>query len=207
MLRLENKYLIYSGLDKNKFLKFILKNKSYEIHQKRTINSIYFDYPDFRLFDFSEEGLATKNKIRLRYYGKILNFKNLNLEIKESNPYSKKKYTSNFLDNITSVSKNISDTKNLISKKNIMPTIKVTYDRRYFFSNEFGRFTLDENITYEKAEWDIFLKSFRFKNKIREILSVCEHKLENNNFNKEIFPIPNNRFSKYCEAVKYIYRI
>ena len=207
MQRLENKYLIDTELNKNKFLKFILKNKILEIHQKRRINSIYFDYPDFRLFDYSEEGLETRQKIRLRYYGNKFLLNELNLEIKESFAHSKKKYASNFLNTVTPIPRNINNAKALILNKNVQPTIKVSYDRRYFFSEEFGRLTLDENIIYEKAEWDIFLKNFKFKYKIRELRSVCEHKLENNNSTDEIFTIPNTRFSKYCEAVKSIYKI
>ena len=91
MQRLENKYLIRSELEKNKFLKFIILNKGYEIHQRRTINSIYFDSSGFKLFDYSEEGLATRNKIRLRFYGEVLNLNELNIEVKESHPYTKKK--------------------------------------------------------------------------------------------------------------------
>jgi SPX domain protein involved in polyphosphate accumulation len=207
MQRLENKYLIDSELNKNKFLKFIFKNKSYEMHKKRRINSIYFDYPDFRLFDYSEEGLSSRHKIRLRYYGKKYDLNELNIEIKESHAYSKKKYVSNFSDTITPTSKNISDAKIMILNKNIRPTIKVSYDRRYFFSDKLGRLTLDENIIYEKAEWDIFLKKFNFKYKIREPRSVCEHKIENNKPTEEIFEIPNSRFSKYCEGIKLIYKI
>ena len=206
-MRYEIKIPIQNNFDSD-FYDFINFDKNIKrAFDDRVINSIYFDYPDFRLFDYSEEGLETRQKIRLRYYGNKFLLNELNLEIKESFAHSKKKYASNFLNTVTPIPRNINNAKALILNKNIQPTIKVSYDRRYFFSEEFGRLTLDENIIYEKAEWDIFLKNFKFKYKIRELRSVCEHKLENNNSTDEIFTIPNTRFSKYCEAVKSIYKI
>ena len=72
------------------------KNGFCEIHKARINNSIYFDYSDLRSFHESEEGIANRTKIRLRYYGvqndyDILKF---TLEIKKSNPYFKTKIKS-----------------------------------------------------------------------------------------------------------------
>ena len=36
--------------------------------------------------------MASKDKVRLRYYGEKFDIKNTNLEIKNSNAYSKNKY-------------------------------------------------------------------------------------------------------------------
>ena len=89
MKRIENKYIIDGRDNYNKFLKFIIAYGFKEIFYKRKINSIYFDFKNFSLFDFSEEGLASKDKIRLRFYGSKLNLEDANLEVKTSNAYSK----------------------------------------------------------------------------------------------------------------------
>ena len=205
MKRIENKYIIKDKENYNRFLKFIFSNNFEEIFSKRKINSIYFDYKNLSLFDFSEEGIASKDKIRLRFYGSNINISNTNLEVKTSNAYSKIKLISKFekdnLDNLKM--KNI---KQDIKLRKLIPTVKVSYDRRYFFSKEYGRLTLDENIFYEKADWKKYPSNLSFSKKIREYRNVCEHKIENKIREREIFPITNIRFSKYCEAIKKIYK-
>ncbi len=205
MKRIENKYII-SGRDSyNKMLKFIFANKFEEIYKKRKINSIYFDYDNLKLFDYSEEGIASKDKIRFRYYGNNLDMKNINLEVKTSNAYSKIKYTSKFNYKNHENNKKIEIIKKNILLKKLLPKVKVSYERRYFFSKEYGRLTLDENIFYEKADWKKKLESFIFTKKIKEPRNVCEHKIENSLSKDNLIPVSNIRFSKYCEAIKRIY--
>ena len=206
MKRIENKYII-SGRDSyNKFLKFIFVNNFKEVFSKRKINSIYFDYKNLSLFDYSEEGIASKDKIRLRFYGTNLDLNETNLEIKTSNAYSKIKLSSKFgsFNNIDD--HKINTVKQNILKRKLIPTVKVSYERRYFFSKKFGRLTLDENIFYEKAKWNKYPSNFIFSKKIKENRSVCEHKIENKIPSDDIFPVSNIRFSKYCEAIKKVYK-
>ena len=206
MKRIENKYIINGRDSYNKFIKFIFLNNFKEIFSKRKINSVYFDYNNLSLFDYSEEGLASKDKIRLRFYGTALDFTKANLEIKTSNAYSKVKFTSKFESKDNTNNNKIKIIKQNILSKKLIPTVKVTYERRYFFSKKFGRLTLDENIFYEKANWKKYPFSFFFSKKIREKRNVCEHKIENETIADEIFPVSNIRFSKYCEAIKKIYK-
>lgn len=206
MKRIENKYIITGRDSYNKFLKFIFMNNFKEVFSKRKINSVYFDYNDLSLFDYSEEGLASKDKIRLRYYGIKLDLTNTNLEIKTSNAYSKIKFVSQFISKKKEDNSKIKIIKQNILNKKLIPTVKVSYDRRYFFSKKFGRLTLDENIFYEKASWKKYPSNFIFSKKTKERRNVCEHKIENSIINDELFPISNIRFSKYCEAVKKIYQ-
>ena len=93
------------------------------------------------LFDFSEEGIASKDKIRLRFYGSNLNISNTNLEVKTSNAYSKIKLTSKFdKDNFDNLKmKNI---KQDIKLRKLIPTVKVSYDRRYFFSKRIWKINI-----------------------------------------------------------------
>jgi len=206
MKRIENKYIINGRDNYNKFLKFIFLNNFKEIFSKRKINSIYFDYSNLSLFDYSEEGLASKDKIRLRFYGINLDLTKVNLEVKTSSAYSKMKFTSkfNFVNDINY--NKIRIIKQNILHKKLIPTVKVTYDRRYFISKKFGRLTLDENIFYEKANWKKYPSNFIFSKKIKENRNVCEHKIENGTISDELFPVSNVRFSKYCEAIRKIYK-
>lgn len=206
MKRIENKYIIIGRDNYNKFLKFIIAHGFKEIFYKRKINSVYFDFKNFSLFDFSEEGLASKDKIRLRFYGSKLNLEDANLEVKTSNAYSKIKLISKFksLDNMESLKiKNIK--KNIYLKK-LIPTVKVSYERQYFLSKKFGRVTLDKNIFYEKAKWKKYPNELVFSKKMLDNRNVCEHKIENKVIIDDVFPISNIRFSKYCEAVKKVYQ-
>ena len=92
------------------------------------------------MFDYSEEGLASKDKIRLRFYGTTLDFTKANLEIKTSNAYSKVKFTSKFESKDNTNNNKIKIIKRNILSKKLIPTVKVTYERRYFFSKKFGFF-------------------------------------------------------------------
>lgn len=205
MKRLENKYLINDVNAYNKFLKFIFKNSFREIYKKRKINSIYFDYDNLKLYDLSEEGVASKDKIRLRYYGEEYDIKNTNLEIKNSNAYSKNKYVSNFLEPESNCDRKIIFAKNEIFSKKLKPKVKVSYNRRYFFSEEHGRLTIDENIIYEKVNFNNNYRKINLSNKSIEKRRVCEHKIENQTCSEYFIPISNIRFSKYCEAIKRVF--
>ena len=69
MKRFEIKYIVNNKMDKFNLLKYLFKNGFSEIHKARVNNTIYFDYSDLRFFHESEEGIADRTKIRLRYYG------------------------------------------------------------------------------------------------------------------------------------------
>ena len=48
-------------------------NSSCELYPSRTINSVYFDTNDLRLFFESEEGLLPRKKLRIRWYDTVEN--------------------------------------------------------------------------------------------------------------------------------------
>ena len=100
------------------------------------------------MFDFSEEGLASKDKIRLRFYGSKLNLEDANLEVKTSNAYSKMKLISKFKTLDNKDNPKIKNIKKNIYLKKLIPTVKVL--KGDIFSKQFGRITLDENIFYKK---------------------------------------------------------
>ena len=207
MNRFEIKYIINNKMDKFNFLKYLFKNGFCEIHKARVNNSIYFDYSDLRLFHESEEGIANRNKIRLRYYGEQNNYDILKftLEIKKSNPYFKTKIKS-IIGNFSKINSNseVNFFLNEISVGKLKPVLKVIYKRKYFLSEKLGRITLDENIVYQKISWKNFLNTFNNYYYYNYNNLIVEHKIESNlkQIDNQFIPLIKTRYSKYCEGIK-----
>ena len=206
MIRLEKKYVINNDNERLRFLKFIFKKGFRNIYKDRINFSIYLDYKNLKFFHDSEEGLSFRNKLRLRVEKKffINNYKDLNFEIKKSNPNLKKKFT--FFK--TGNSKNegaLLEKKNFekqIFSKKIVPILSTEYLRSYFFSNQYGRITIDTNLEYQRVSWKEDFKSFNFFKKKKDRRIIIEHKLENNTPINDLITLVPTRFSKYCEGVK-----
>ena len=206
MIRLEKKYIINNDYERLRFLKFIFKKGFRNIYKDRINFSIYLDYKNLKFFHDSEEGLSFRNKLRLRVEKKffINNYKDLNFEIKKSNPNLKKKFT--FFK--TGNSKNegaLLEKKNFekqIFSKKIVPILSTEYLRSYFFSNQYGRITIDTNLEYQRVSWKEDFKSFNFFKKKKDRRIIIEHKLENNTPINDLITLVPTRFSKYCEGVK-----
>ena len=206
MIRLEKKYVINNDNERLRFLKFIFKKGFRNIYKDRINFSIYLDYKNLKFFHDSEEGLSYRNKLRLRLEKKFFvnNYKDLNFEIKKSNPNLKKKFT--FFKN-----ENFKNEGALIERKNferqifskkIVPILSTEYLRSYFFSNQYGRITIDTNLEYQRVSWKEDFKSFNFFKKKKDRRIIIEHKLENNTPINDLITLVPTRFSKYCEGVK-----
>jgi len=206
MIRLEKKYVINNNYERLRFLKFIFKKGFRNIYKDRINFSIYLDYKNLKFFYDSEEGLSFRNKLRLRVEKKFFvnNYKDLNFEIKKSNPNFKKKLT--FLK-----TENFKNEDDLLEKKNfekqifskkIVPILSTEYLRSYFFSNQYGRITIDTNLEYQRVSWKEDFKSFNFFKKKKDRRIIIEHKLENNTPINDLITLVPTRFSKYCEGVK-----
>ena len=190
--------MIESRLEKKIFLKqnkifffnnYIKEKKFKRIFQDRLVNSIYYDNNKFQSFYDSEEGVAPRKKIRLRYYE---NSENLFLEkkytfqtnrAKQKFPKQQKKIVSSMYDSFYGI---------------VRPIVKVSYLRSYYaFKNL--RVTIDRNIEYNMYQSKFSIKDSSIVAEVKCSLS------EENNFNL-IFPFPQTRFSKYCNAIKRIYK-
>jgi len=191
--------------NESNFFKLRIDKKINKIFPTRLVNSIYFDTLKFDFFHESEEGLSPRKKIRIRYYDN--NDKNLALEIKFTNNYWRSKYVKKFLlDEYSS---------NFIKKESgnltVIPRVKISYLRDYYQST-IGRITIDRSIKCERI--------YSFKNSISKkaipINNILQHNdivLElktGNNFSKyqaiKYFGTNDTRMSKYCEAIKKLYR-
>ena len=206
MIRLEKKYVIKNTNERLRFLKFIFKKGFRNIYKDRINFSIYLDYKNLKFFHDSEEGLSYRNKLRLRVEKKFFvnNYKDLNFEIKKSNPYFKKKFTflntGNFKNEVALFERKNFE-KQIFSKK-IVPILSTEYLRSYFFSNQYGRITIDTNLEYQRVSWKEDFKSFNFFKKKKDRRIIIEHKLENNTPINDLVTLVPTRFSKYCEGVK-----
>ena len=206
MIRLEKKYVINSNYERLRFIKFILKKGFRNIYEDRINFSIYLDYRNLKFFHDSEEGLSFRNKLRLIVEKKFFknNYNSLNFEIKKSNPNYKKKFSfvkdQNFQNiNVLLEKKNFE--KQIFSKK-IIPILSTEYQRSYFFSNKYGRITIDTDLEYQAVTWKENFKSFNFFKKKKDRRIIIEHKLENNIPINNLITLVPTRFSKYCEGVK-----
>ena len=206
MIRLEKKYVINSNYERLRFIKFILKKGFRNIYEDRINFSIYLDYRNLKFFHDSEEGLSFRNKLRLRVEKKFFqnNYNSLNFEIKKSNPNFKKKFSfvkgKNF-QNINALLEKKNFEKQIFSKK-IIPILSTEYQRSYFFSNKYGRITIDTDLEYQTVTWKENFKSFNFFKKKKDRRIIIEHKLENNIPINNLITLVPTRFSKYCEGVK-----
>tara|TARA_B100000963_G_scaffold164523_1_gene142887 strand:+ start:1934 stop:2569 length:636 start_codon:yes stop_codon:yes gene_type:complete len=206
MIRLEKKYVINSNYERLRFIKFILKKGFRNIYKDRINFSIYLDYRNLKFFHDSEEGLSFRNKLRLRVEKKFFqnDYNDLNFEIKKSNPNFKKKFSfvkdKNF-HNINALLEKKNFEKQIFSKK-IIPILSTEYQRSYFFSNKYGRITIDTDLEYQAVTWKENFKSFNFFNKKKDKRIIIEHKLENNIPINNLITLVPTRFSKYCEGVK-----
>ena len=67
----------------------------------------------------------------------------------------------------------------MISKK-IVPILSTEYVRSYYFSEIYGRITIDQNLEYQMAKWQKIYKSFNFIGKKEDKRIIIEHKTQNN---------------------------
>ena len=204
MIRFENKYLLDNKIQKFNFIKFLMTNGFHRIYKKRHNKSVYFDDVDLKFFHASEEGLEIRRKIRFRYYNSEdqENISNFYFQIKKSNAHFKEKISNRFKDVTKIYYKEFNIFIKQIDNKKIKPIVKTSYMRSYFYSEKYGRITIDEDIIFEKASWKIFKKNFLFYNPVNINKIVIEHKIEKNYKNFDLIPLTKIRFSKYCEAIK-----
>ena len=133
-------------------------------------------------------------------------YKKFNFEIKKSNPNLKKKFSflkkKRYKKNNTLIEKKFFESK-ILSKK-ILPILSTEYLRNYYYSDKYGRITIDQDIQYQRVTWKNFHKSFNFNKKIKDKRIVIEHKIENNLLENDFITLVPSRFSKYCEGVKML---
>ena len=121
----------------------------------RKVNSIYFDDINYSSILENLDGVSSKKKIRVRWYGSQNKLINPILEIKSKKGFVTKKenYRINELNELKfNDYKNLELIKNIVNLKNktkniIYPILTTNYDRQYFVSNNGSvRATVDFNL-------------------------------------------------------------
>jgi len=186
--RKENKYKVtpYDALiaKENLISKGMLR-----LYPERLIASQYFDTTDSRMFMESEEGLLPRKKFRVRWYNRSMEKMYFEEKISSIEGRFKKTHLIDY-DNFLKLVSNGFLQGNY---GNIVPSVKVVYQRNYFSYSDL-RFTFDNNISYHFSDSSIILK---------DPLQVIEIKAPINcpdDYIDSIFPAPKSRFSKYSRA-------
>lgn len=190
--RIEEKILI-SIKQLSEFKEYLYNKKTKSLFPNRIIESLYFDNIHKQMFLDSEEGCVPRKKIRLRRYYNIKDkiYSNSKLELKVSS------YEGRFKKSIDI--KN-STRENYIKKGYLdkdyglcEPKLTVKYNRSYL-QLEKVRITIDENISYQKYNSNIF---YNDEDIIVEIKA-------NNELSKDyilnLLPFQRIRFSKYSRG-------
>ena len=189
-----------------------------ECFQPRIVNSIYLDTSTFKSYLDSINGNQNRVKFRIRWYGNDEQIKS-KLEIKRKFGsvgnkilydfdvfYYSSPFTRKLFNNLVHSSKTI-DSSLKRSLFHLIPTVLISYERRYFISNDLNlRITIDKNINYS------YISSFKNLNmlkSLKENVIILETKFPkeydyNQIFNKSFFPLEKVRFSKYTNAIEKV---
>ena len=220
-MRYERKFKFNRG-DKDSLTSFLLRNGFIESYPKRIINSLYYETIDYRNYSDSENGIANRSKIRIRFYNE--GETGIQLEIKKKCGDLGYKLSPS-LDSVNvkkfgklifsqSIYKNINLKLPTIIDSLYFPIVFIKYNRSYYTSDEFDlRITIDSYLEFCSAKL--------FNNKIYiRLPRRIDHNVLEIKYNENLEP--NNRFinkmsidfglilersSKYCDAIKIINNI
>lgn len=173
---------------------FVKQEGAFQSYPDRNINSLYFDTLNFDSIKANLAGVSIRQKVRLRWYEKIMNDDPAILEIKKriGRLGCKDKYEINSLTSKIIHTKSLNEIKNILSDgvfKNqcfleeiYLPTLYVQYDREYYETDNY-RITLDKNIRYGNVslhnlvthytpiEFKGFILELKFKPSVKDIVS------------------------------------
>lgn len=172
-------------------LKYDLCIKGMEtLHEKRPVNSLYYDTEHYLMFNDSEEGLLPRKKVRVRWYENIRMAKR---EVKISSMEGRFKTSTP----VSVVSEN-SPFQNLYDLQYgaITPALHVSYTREYFLF-EHMRLTFDSNIQYAnyRQSQSVLHNDGEVVMEVKVGLEIPEDYIEC------MLPFATSRFSKYSRGL------
>jgi hypothetical protein len=174
-------------------LKSLLRSRGMtDLYNPRQVQSVYFDTPSLSMFYESEEGILPRKKIRVRWYNNDLDAQ---LEHKVSSHEGRFKTTQPFTAALSE--SNLSSTKLYDSLYGtIVPTLKVSYSRRYFNYHRM-RITFDFQIRYSYIK-DGGKRDYLDPEVVVEIKvpMTC-----GDDYIERFFPMSTSRFSKYSRGM------
>lgn len=219
--RYERKFFI-TELDFNNVENLVIQNPSFfsEIYYERWVNNLYFDTLLFNNFMDNIIGNMYRNKYRIRWYDKMLNYIEkpvLEQKIKKGLLGDKKSFklipfTINkgfdlvFISNILK-SSNL-DPKVMFDIKGQSPVLLNRYKRKYFESNDKKfRITIDSQQSFykiNKLNNTLLQKRTDNKNIILELKHSKEYDLEASKITNS-FPFRLTKSSKFARGIELLY--
>ena len=184
-----------------------------EIFNLRKVNTLYFDTYFHKNFFEAEDGVAWRNKVRMRWYGKIFNatikpkienkikYNSHNFKIIKNLEIFNIKKTFNLLkfkDYIEKEKKNNNEINFYLN--NLYPNLMVSYSRKYFVLNDI-RITLDTDLKFMNLAT---INSFSEKNFLNiNKKNIIELKFNDKHYLQasKITNILNNRLNKFSKYV------
>lgn len=217
LYRKERKFTV-SDVDVSS-VKFFIKShpaQFSEPYPPRFVNNIYFDYPEFLNYNENVVGSASRNKFRLRWYGKqfgLIEKPVLEIKIKKGWAGTKQNFklvpftfepgfTQKTLDAVFEQSDLPNEIRELVKFQS--PTLLNQYHRTYYVSkDEKFRLTLDHKLRYGKIGrfQNSFLHQVTIDNEIILELKYDTELDEEAHKISDSFPFRLNRNSKYVIGI------
>ncbi|MEM9648590.1 MAG: VTC domain-containing protein, partial [Bacteroidota bacterium] len=139
-----------------------------EVFYERQVNNIYFDTEGYKFYFDNVDGVANRQKVRIRWYGDTLGkIEKPKLEVKIKTGLVGDKWTFDLVPYLLDNNLNSRSLKEIFSNsklprsimelvKDLKPTLVNSYSRRYFLSADTNfRITLDYAIKYRDVAHNI----------------------------------------------------
>ena len=187
-----------------------------EIYNSRTINNIYFDTVNFDFYKQNVNGIGSRNKFRLRWYGDLISNSNPTLEIKLKSGIVGNKYTYKMKKILTEEIFNSNFLKKYLTRSELNNNLKIellklepklvnSYKRIYLQSADKKiRATIDTEIKYFKPNYDYNLKKFKYCKSENSHILELKYSSENDERNHPFFktiPFRVSKNSKYINGI------
>ncbi|MFK7811410.1 MAG: polyphosphate polymerase domain-containing protein [Maribacter sp.] len=165
--RYERKFIVPKSMPLSELIAIVKSNSSFfrEVFYERQVNNIYFDTNGFKFYFDNVEGVADRQKVRIRWYGSTLGaIQKPKLEIKIKNGLVGDKWTFDLKPFSLESSITGSDLQKLFVNsdlpkpiyemvRGLNPTLVNSYTRRYFVSaDQKFRITLDYDVFYRNIK-------------------------------------------------------
>lgn len=183
-----------------------LQSEGFEsLYRSRSIFSLYYDYPDFRLFTAGEEGIVPRSKLRIRaYQSQQALLASGQLEIKTTGESGRTKYSLSVRDpEVSQLPANLIRLFRDYQAGILRPVSMVRYQRRYFANAHGYRATVDTDIHYCRV---LHFNPQRqvFATPVAETGGVLELKTPMDKAPLDFadsLPLTRMRFSKYNQSI------
>ncbi len=207
--RMERKWTFsQKQIDLNQLIISIYKSsfRFSELYQPRQVNSLYFDDKDFTCINDNLDGINSKRKIRVRWYGKKYPIKESWLEIKEKKGFICRKTIKKikFEKDINFDFEGINYLKEIVlkmikNKKNLIPILSTHYKRNYYISgNKKIRATLDYNLQSNQI---VYKNSYNFKKNFLDFVYELKYNISDDKYVRGNMSNVSGRYSKNSKYI------